>query len=59
MTKKKNGWNNKGPSWNFFKYLINTEGILINYFPSSVSPLDTSIINLLLPSTNFKKSTSK
>ena len=43
----KNGWNNKSPSWNFYKYFINREGDLINYYPSAVSPLDTSITNLL------------
>lgn len=33
-----NGWNNKPPSWNFAKYLVNEEGVLINYFGSSISP---------------------
>ena len=46
-SKNKNGWNNKSPSWNFYKYFINREGDLINYYPSAVSPLDTSITNLL------------
>jgi len=34
----KNGWNNKPPSWNFAKYIVNEEGVLTNYFGSSVSP---------------------
>ena len=34
----KNGWNNKPPSWNFTKYIVNEEGVLTNYFGSSVSP---------------------
>jgi len=34
----KNGWNNKAPSWNFAKYLVNEEGVLTNYFGSSISP---------------------
>ncbi len=34
----KNGWNNKAPSWNFTKYLVNEEGVLINYFGSSIRP---------------------
>ena len=34
----KNGWNNKLPSWNFTKYLINEEGLLTNYFGSTISP---------------------
>ncbi len=33
-----NGWNNKLPSWNFTKYLVNEEGVLTNYFGPSVSP---------------------
>ena len=28
----KNGWNNKPPSWNFSKYVVNEEGVLTNYF---------------------------
>jgi glutathione peroxidase len=36
--KNKNGWTNKKPSWNFSKYLVNEEGILVNYFDPSVSP---------------------
>ncbi len=34
----KNGWNNKQPSWNFSKYLINEEGSLMNYFDPAISP---------------------
>lgn len=36
--KTKNGWTNKKPSWNFSKYLINEQGILVNYFDPSISP---------------------
>jgi glutathione peroxidase len=36
--KTKNGWTNKKPSWNFSKYLVNEQGILVNYFDPSVSP---------------------
>jgi len=39
----KNGWNNKPPSWNFTKYLVNEEGVLVNYFGSSVSPAGTEV----------------
>jgi glutathione peroxidase len=42
-----NGWNNKTPSWNFYKYLINANGELINVFPSKINPLDSSITNLI------------
>ena len=43
-----NGWNNKQPSWNFFKYLIDKNGNLIAYFPSKMSPLDTTITNYFI-----------
>lgn len=36
--KNKNGWTSKKPSWNFSKYLINEEGVLVNYFDPSISP---------------------
>ena len=36
----KNGWNNKEPQWNFYKYLVDENGNLLNVFSSSVSPLD-------------------
>ncbi|HRI19778.1 MAG TPA: glutathione peroxidase [Panacibacter sp.] len=41
--KNKNGWNNKQPEWNFSKYLVNEEGVLVNYFASSVSPLSNEV----------------
>lgn len=43
----KNGWNTKSPSWNFSKYLVNEEGILVNYFGPSISPLDNDIITAI------------
>jgi glutathione peroxidase len=39
----KNGWNNKLPSWNFSKYLVNEKGILTDYFDPSVSPLSNDV----------------
>jgi glutathione peroxidase len=42
--KTKNGWNNKSPSWNFCKYLVNEEGVLMNYFDPAISPLSEEII---------------
>jgi glutathione peroxidase len=42
-----NGWNNKPPAWNFSKYLVDENGILTNYFGSSVSPMSAEIINAL------------
>jgi len=41
--KTKNGWNNKPPSWNFSKYLISEQGVLMNYFDPAVSPLSDEV----------------
>jgi glutathione peroxidase len=43
--KDKNGWNEKGPEWNFSKYLINKEGILTYYFGPAVDPLSKEIVD--------------
>ncbi len=40
---KKNGWNNQEPTWNFSKYLINEEGVLMGFFSQQISPLDDQI----------------
>ena len=42
-----NGWNNKAPSWNFSKYLVNEEGSLVNYFGPAVSPLSDEVVNAI------------
>lgn len=34
----KNGWNEKAPTWNFSKYLIDENGRLTDYFDPSVEP---------------------
>ena len=38
-----NGWNNQAPSWNFSKYLVNEQGVLINYFGPAIEPLGEEI----------------
>jgi len=43
----KNGWCNKLPGWNFSKYLINENGVLISYFDPSVSPGSSEIVNAI------------
>lgn len=42
-----NGWNNKVPSWNFSKYLVDEEGRLILYADPSVSPMDSRLQQLI------------
>ena len=42
--KAKNGWNEKAPSWNFSKYLIDEQGVLTHYFDPSISPLSEEVL---------------
>ncbi len=46
-SKEGNGWNSQQPKWNFNKYLINENGELIKYFPSSVKPMSDELINAI------------
>lgn len=39
-TKALNGWNDKAPTWNFCKYVIDEQGKLTNFFASGVKPDD-------------------
>ncbi|MDB5274203.1 MAG: btuE [Chitinophagaceae bacterium] len=43
----KNGWNDKAPSWNFCKYLIDENGQLLKFYPSAVKPLSADIVDAL------------
>lgn len=45
--KNKNGWNDKEPSWNFCKYLIDEKGVLVNFFGSSVEPLGKEMLDAI------------
>lgn len=46
LTKRElNGWNDRQPSWNFCKYLVDERGELISVFPPSVSPLSKEVLN--------------
>lgn len=39
-TKALNGWNDKAPTWNFCKYVVDEKGQLTNFFASAVTPTD-------------------
>jgi glutathione peroxidase len=41
--REQNGWNDKAPSWNFSKYLVDEQGVLTHYFDPSVAPLGPEI----------------
>jgi glutathione peroxidase len=43
-TKELNGWNDKTPTWNFCKYVINEKGELTNFFASGVKPTDAEFM---------------
>ncbi len=43
----KNGWNAQEPSWNFCKYLIDENGKLLGFYPSTVNPMDDKIVSHL------------
>jgi glutathione peroxidase len=38
-----NGWNDKMPTWNFCKYLIDEKGKLLEYYNMRTAPEDTVI----------------
>ena len=40
-----NGWNNKSPKWNFYKYLVSETGTLEGVFASSISPLSKILLD--------------
>ena len=39
----KNGWNSQAPTWNFCKYLVNEEGVLVDFFASGIEPTGLEI----------------
>lgn len=43
-SKDLNGWNDKEPTWNFCKYVVNEKGELTNFFASKVLPTDPEFI---------------
>lgn len=45
--KKRNGWNNQQPTWNFSKYLVDEQGRLINFFSSAVTPLSDDLLGAI------------
>ena len=42
-----NGWNNQSPSWNFYKYLIDESGKLVDVFSSKIKPMSNEIIKYI------------
>lgn len=41
---RQNGWCGQGPVWNFSKYLVNEDGVLMYFFSQNISPLNTKVI---------------
>ena len=46
-SKDLNGWNNKRPTWNFSKYLLDNDGTLLGVWGPSIDPLSDEIKNKL------------
>lgn len=45
--KAKNGWNDQQPSWNFSKYLVSEDGMLLQYFDPGISPMSDELTRLI------------
>jgi glutathione peroxidase len=45
--KEQNGWNGRQPSWNFCKYLVSEDGVLLNYFGPAVEPNNQAFLDAL------------
>tara|TARA_B100001758_G_C18404572_1_gene611167 strand:+ start:315 stop:815 length:501 start_codon:yes stop_codon:yes gene_type:complete len=45
--KKLNGKSSSNVKWNFQKYLIDREGMMVDYFYSTTSPMSSKITNLI------------
>ena len=43
----KNGWNNEPPAWNFTKYLVDENGILLAVYGPSIPPLSKELTSKL------------
>jgi len=43
--KNKNGWNEQQPNWNFCKYLVDENGVLVAFFGPGVSPMSEEVLN--------------
>ncbi len=39
-SKELNGWNDKAPTWNFCKYVVNEDGQVTHFFASKIKPDD-------------------
>jgi glutathione peroxidase len=46
-SKELNGWNDSAPGWNFYKYLINEKGELVDILSSGTKPQDKEMIDFI------------
>jgi glutathione peroxidase len=46
-THELNGWNDKEPTWNFCKYVVNEKGELTHFFGSKVLPTDEAFLKAI------------
>lgn len=45
--KSLNGWNDKEPTWNFCKYVVNEEGQLTHFFGDKILPTDPGFLKAI------------
>jgi len=45
--RQQNGWCSQTPEWNFSKYLVNGQGMLVGYFGPAISPLSSQLTKKL------------
>lgn len=43
----KNGWNKEAPAWNFSKYIVSEEGVLLGYVDPGISPIGKEFTHIL------------
>ncbi len=46
-SKELNGWNDSPPGWNFYKYLVSEEGVLVDVLSSKIKPQDNQMIEFI------------
>lgn len=45
--KEKNGWNDKAPTWNFCKYVVDEKGNLTHIFGATIEPTDQKLLDAI------------
>ena len=46
--KTRNGWNDRQPTWNFCKYIVDENGKLTHFFASSIHPMNKEVLKAIV-----------